>query len=69
MDDILLDDVLPDDVLPDGDPMHGNTVTAPDGRKTRFVGAVAREVTAFGARCGKRAACTWRPHRTTCTSA
>ncbi|MFF1379131.1 3-deoxy-7-phosphoheptulonate synthase [Streptomyces sp. NPDC058308] len=29
------------------DPMHGNTVTGPDGRKTRFVDTVVREVTAF----------------------
>ena len=29
------------------DPMHGNTVTAPDGLKTRFVAAVAREVCEF----------------------
>ncbi|MFF3911444.1 3-deoxy-7-phosphoheptulonate synthase [Streptomyces sp. NPDC001848] len=29
------------------DPMHGNTVTAPDGIKTRYVETVAREVTLF----------------------
>lgn len=29
------------------DPMHGNTVTAPDGRKTRRVDTIAREVRAF----------------------
>ncbi len=29
------------------DPMHGNTVTAPDGNKTRHVETVVREVTAF----------------------
>ncbi|MYR70713.1 MULTISPECIES: 3-deoxy-7-phosphoheptulonate synthase [unclassified Streptomyces] len=29
------------------DPLHGNTVTAPGGLKTRFVGTVAREAAAF----------------------
>lgn len=29
------------------DPMHGNTVTAPDGRKTRRVDTITREVRAF----------------------
>jgi 3-deoxy-7-phosphoheptulonate synthase len=31
------------------DPMHGNTVIAPDGRKTRFVPAMVREVREFQA--------------------
>jgi 3-deoxy-7-phosphoheptulonate synthase len=31
------------------DPMHGNTVTAPDGHKTRMVATVAREVREFRA--------------------
>jgi 3-deoxy-7-phosphoheptulonate synthase len=29
------------------DPLHGNTITGPAGRKTRLVGAVEREVTGF----------------------
>lgn len=29
------------------DPMHGNTVTTPDGRKTRMVGTLVREVQGF----------------------
>ncbi|KIF75067.1 phospho-2-dehydro-3-deoxyheptonate aldolase [Streptomyces sp. 150FB] len=29
------------------DPMHGNTVTAPDGNKTRLLGTVSREVALF----------------------
>lgn len=29
------------------DPMHGNTVTTADGRKTRIVETIVREVTAF----------------------
>ncbi|MFG2994500.1 3-deoxy-7-phosphoheptulonate synthase [Streptomyces sp. NPDC048257] len=29
------------------DPMHGNTVTTPDGRKTRFVEEIVREVRGF----------------------
>jgi len=31
------------------DPMHGNTVTLPDGRKTRVLETLAREVREFGA--------------------
>ncbi len=33
------------------DPMHGNTFTAPDGRKTRHVDHVVAELTAFFAAC------------------
>nr|WP_275106984.1 3-deoxy-7-phosphoheptulonate synthase [Nocardia arthritidis] len=29
------------------DPMHGNTIAAPDGHKTRMLGAIIREVTDF----------------------
>jgi 3-deoxy-7-phosphoheptulonate synthase len=59
------------------DPMHGNTVRAPDGRKTRVLRTVLREIEDFQravtgpARGPARwpAACTWRPLRTRWTSA
>lgn len=52
------------------DPVHGNTVTAPGGYKTRLVETVSLEVSRFveavrGAGGVVEAGCTWRPHRTT----